>query len=101
MGATFDSRNYKGKYTKDKILELFKTDVEQALYDYGHHGYSGTIAEKGHESVKIDWQSKMFPTLERAETYIQEHSEKWENAIGVFYKNDDEEGCIVGGWCSA
>lgn len=26
--------------------EAFKTAVERALYDYGHSGYSGSIAEK-------------------------------------------------------
>lgn len=101
MGGCFDSRTYEGKYTKDEILTLFKTDVEKALYDHGHMGYSGTIAEKGHETVTIKWLTKKFATPERAEKYIQENHEKWEPCMGAFYESIEGEGCVVAGWCSS
>lgn len=42
MGADTFSNRVKGNSAK----EAFHTAVEQARYDYGHAGYTGTIAEK-------------------------------------------------------
>jgi hypothetical protein len=42
MGASTFLNIAKGKTAQ----EAFTTAREQALYDYGHSGYSGTIAEK-------------------------------------------------------
>ena len=87
------------KHTKDEIKELFKKDIDQALYDEGHGGYSGTIAE--HDNV-ITWASKKVATPERAEELINElQKSKWDPCIGVFYESVEGEGCIVGGWCSS
>ena len=43
MGATDFSQDASGKSAK----EAFSRAVEQAQYEHGHGGYSGTIAEKG------------------------------------------------------
>lgn len=42
MGAETFSTIAKGKTAKD----AFRSAVEQAQYDHGHSGYTGTIAEK-------------------------------------------------------
>jgi len=42
MGAESFYVDAKGKTAK----EAFKEAREQALYDYGHRGYTGTLAEK-------------------------------------------------------
>jgi hypothetical protein len=42
MGACTFSTVAKGKTAK----EAFRAAIEQAQYDHGHGGYSGTIAEK-------------------------------------------------------
>ncbi len=42
MGAEVFMTRYTGKSAK----EAFHNCVESALYDYGHAGYTGTIAEK-------------------------------------------------------
>jgi len=101
MGGEFDSRDYEGKHTKAEILRLFHADVEIALYDNGHRGYTGTIAEKGHKEVTIKWIDKVVATPERAEELINKQSDKWEEAMGVFYKSVEGEGCVVGAWCSS
>lgn len=43
MGADTFSMRVKGNSAK----EAFTQAVQQAQYDYGHAGYTGTIAEKG------------------------------------------------------
>ena len=48
MGANTFSVTAKGKTAKD----AFTAAVEQAQYDYGHRGYTGSIAEK-HAFVSI------------------------------------------------
>lgn len=37
--------------TGKTIEDAFRQAVEQARWDYGHSGYSGTIAEKGNYTV--------------------------------------------------
>ena len=101
MGGEFDSRTYEGKHTKAQVLKLFKADVKEALHDEGHKGYSGTIAEKGHSKVVIKWIDTKVATEERAEKLISNGNGNWDEAMGVFYENLEEQGCVVGGWCSS
>ncbi len=102
MGGEFDSRTYKGKHTKKEIEELFKKDTEKALYEYGHGGYTGTIAEFGHKKkLKIVWSKKIVANESRCEEVIhEEQTSKWDSPVGVFYKSVEGKGCVVGGWCS-
>lgn len=48
MGATNFQTTAEGK----TAAEAFRAARERALYDYGHRGYTGTIAEK-HEFVMV------------------------------------------------
>jgi hypothetical protein len=99
MGGDFDSRDYEGKHTKEEIEKLFQDDIDQALFDHGHRGYTGTIAE---HTSNIQWADKKVATSEKAEEVIHElQKSKWDNCIGVFYESVEGEGCIVGGWCSS
>jgi len=41
MGGEFDSVTYEGVHTKAEILRMFKKDVKEALYEYGHRGSFG------------------------------------------------------------
>ncbi len=49
MGAT---SFYASAYGKD-VKEAFNAAVDQALYDYGHRGYTGSMAEKGSDGFVI------------------------------------------------
>jgi hypothetical protein len=48
MGAQVFTQKAKGKTAKD----AFHQAVSDALYDYGHRGYTGTLAEK-HDYVMV------------------------------------------------
>jgi hypothetical protein len=98
MGASSDFRVYqekKGKtgYTKQELITLFMKDVEQACYDHGHSGYTGTIAE----ATGLTVTSKVFASEQEAVDHIEETAEKWENALAVKVVNDKENKWIVGG----
>ena len=64
MGAA-DFRNHVSKKTYPKAEDAFRAAVQQAQYDHGHSGYTGTIAEKG------DFVMLEVPPGLSVETFIQ------------------------------
>ena len=100
MGAEVFTEVYSGdKSIKDAFAEL----TEQAAWDYGHSGYTGTIAEKTEFVLR---SKKVFDTREEAETWadhdldIHDH-DKWGPAWAVKFRNMDKEGFIFYGWASS
>ncbi|HUS51713.1 MAG TPA: hypothetical protein VMZ91_16215 [Candidatus Paceibacterota bacterium] len=97
MGACYDS-----VFIEDKGLKLSNKELnsewieiqEQKCYDYGHAGYTGTLAEKINMTIHKD---KVFNTKEEAEEWIEENNDKWENADCVKIK---DQGWLIGGICS-
>jgi len=87
-------------YHRDNAMIAFRDAVEEALYDYGHRGYTGTIAEK-HSFV-------MMPIIEglTADQSINKYFEvddsriedKWGPAGCI---QDEEGGFIFFGWASS
>lgn len=77
---------------------------DQAFYDHGHRGYTGTIAEKPGFEIR----SKKPMTREEAERFIedgdQDKNDKWGDAFAVPIC-DEPEGPITGwifyGWASS
>ena len=86
---------------KPDVAVAFKACVEQAGYENGYGGYTGTIAEKGHagyniiksepvsyeEAVKIE---QSYYTAEEDSEYGQDHLlDKWgpANAIALKFKD--------------
>ena len=97
MGATTDFRVYKTDSRK-KVKSAFRDACEDARYEYGHGGYTGTIAEM---SGVGKWKDLKLASVIEAEDYIEEHHEKWEPAMAVSFKLEDGTvGWVVGGWCS-
>jgi len=78
----------------------FSRAVEDALYEYGHGGYTGSIAEKD-GFVKIEFPDGAEPELE-ANRLIDEDderiSDKWGPA-GCFALGDDRY--VFFGWASS
>jgi hypothetical protein len=100
MGGEFDSKTYEGKFTKKEIETHFAYDCKEAQLDYGRRGYTGTIAE--HIGQDIIWNDTLADNKDDAIQIIEDnHDDKWEPCIGVFFKSRKGEGCVVGGWCSS
>jgi hypothetical protein len=66
---------------------------DEARYDYGHAGYSGSFAEKS----DFEFVKQKFATIDQAEDYINEHAEKWGEALIA----RTDEGYCLGAWCSS
>jgi len=88
MGATNFACIGKGKDAK----EAFSNARSEALYEYGHGGYTGSIAEKdGFKLVTLTEAEKNSPNLFHAkidELTDNEFSDKWGEAGCVKMKED-------------
>ena len=101
MGANFDYDvivDPELKLSDEEIEKKADGIFEERAYNYGHAGYTGTLAEKIGLGVKIYRQSVQETEDIEAE-YIQNFldNDKWGQADVVPIKN---VGWIVGGWCS-
>lgn len=76
----------------EKLEEWFRGVRDQALYDYGHAGYTGSFAE----ASGIERSIKSFDSKEDAGKWLQENAEKWGPALAVKVPG----GWLVGAWCS-
>ena len=100
MGACFDQ-----DFVKDPEFKLSKTELdkeanalyEQAAYNYGHAGYTGTLAEHTGQGVVV--RSEEFDDANTAWDWIQEnHDDKWDTPWAVKVKG---QGWAIGCWCSS
>ena len=96
MGAESFFHKAKGKTAK----EAFTNAVEEAAFDYGHGGYSGTIAEK-HDFILIPCPKNENP-IKYAEDLVYNNDkrveDKWGPA-GCVKLNGDEY--LFFGWASS
>lgn len=99
MGAETFTTPSRGHKTAKKA---FHDAVEQAQYDHGHAGYSGTIAEK-HYYVMIDvpkeWKGRPY---DYADHLLDEGDDRIENKwgpAGCIKVSDDE--WLFFGWASS
>jgi hypothetical protein len=90
MGAEFCSTTFTAKTSK-QVKEKHDELVEQAQYDHGHSGYSGSFAE----SPGVTVLPAEFDSVENAEEYIDENAKKWENSLAVRIKGTDT--WVIGG----
>ena len=75
MGATFvyDRVTRQDFPTAEAIQAHCVEVIAQALYDYGHAGYTGTFAEANGVSLT----RRIFPTKDLAIDWLGDHCEKW------------------------
>jgi len=61
--------------------EAFSAAIEDALYDYGHAGYTGTIAEKGGDGfVQFNVKTRTNPT--------EVQGKLWDAQVALSYEKD-------------
>lgn len=90
MGASVEFYKVKAKNVSDlqvKYAEL----VQDALYDHGHLGYSGSIAESGGLRILT-----ISMTEDEAEDYIEKNAQKWGDTLAIPVK-EKEDVWVLGG----
>lgn len=93
MGAALDVRRY------DSLAEAharWDGDQQAARYEYGHGGYTGTVAELPRELPRVP--DAEASTVEEARRLIGDRHEKWSTAMVVALPNGS---VLVGGLCSS
>jgi hypothetical protein len=87
------------------VKEAFDSAVEDAAYEHGHGGYTGTIAEK-HEYKQAS--PKTFESLQDAQEFADrkmdgDHwcNDKWGAAAYVAFKDGDQIKYLFFGWASS
>lgn len=90
MGAEFQT--YKVKSTRKNLTKTVDELRSSEAYDYGHAGYTGTIAEDN-GNLQI---SSIPRSLDDAENYIDNSAEKWSHSIAVPIEGHDDL-WLVGG----
>jgi hypothetical protein len=94
MGCEFNFEILHATNDADALQEV-SAMIDQAKYEYGHSGYSGTFAEaRGCEINK----SVIFEGITDAEDWLDEHAEKWGPAIIVLTQSGKY---CVGANCSS
>jgi hypothetical protein len=99
MGAEFNSYEFPKGTKKKALSKLADAVFEQARYDYGHAGYSGSFAE----CDEVIIEDKSFLTEDAAYEWISDNADKWEPALIVTIQanKDDPPIYYMGAWCSS
>jgi hypothetical protein len=91
------------------VGEAFANAVEQALYEYGHRGYTGSLAEK-HDYIVIplDGEATKDAAVAAARKLMHDDdariSDKWGPAGAIRYADFDEpdqQHWLFFGWASS
>lgn len=90
MGAEFVTETITAKTAK-QVEKKHDELVEQAQYDHGHAGYTGSFAESPGVTIAT-YEAK---DEDDAEQYIDDNANKWENSIAVRVKGTDT--WVIGG----
>jgi hypothetical protein len=102
MGAAEFTVTASGKTAQ----EAFSNAIEEAHWESGHGGYSGTIAEKG---SFVMCSSEVFASASEAYQFAENLlndgdpriDDKWGPAGCVAFKNKDKTEYIFFGWASS
>ncbi len=93
MGCEFNFKVLRAQSESDARQEVYRI-IENAAWEYGHGGYSGSFAEANGIAV----HKNTFLDLDDAEKWLDENAEKWGPAI--IAKTKDGTYC-VGANCSS
>ena len=96
MGADFATL-YVSSQDKKKIKSQFEAEQDSDRHENGH-SYSGGLGMA--PGLTID-DSKTYDSEENAYDYLIDKCQKWENAIGVPYRDGDKIVYLIGAWCSS
>lgn len=103
MGAHFDSICIRAT-TEDDLKKKYKTYIEQEEHEHGHDAYSGTLATTSGLSIRSHTK---FKDRHKADKFIEENAEKWEEAIAVRITKKPYKDAkighwwVIGGWCAS
>ena len=100
MGAEFamEELEFVGRGISDnELLHAFQELCEQAAWDFGHAGYTGTLAEKSNAVINRD----PFENYDAAYKHLIMNNDKWWPADIVCFHEGGKLRWAVAGVCSS
>ena len=98
MGAETDYRILDGKLSVPELRKAWSAEVQEALYEHGHGGYTGTIAEDNGDPIKVK-EHVLVQSIDDAHEWLNDNAEKWKASIAIKAIGYDEEVKWVVGGC--
>lgn len=87
------------------VKTSFVSARDEALYDHGHSGYTGTLAEKDSFVVIDDQPKTRDQAYELARALIEDSDDriddKWGPAGAIRVKDEKDDGWLFFGWASS
>ena len=98
MGAAFNYRVFEGDLSPSEIKSKWQAEVQEELYESGHGGYTGTIAE----CSGLSNANKVCGSVDEAVGYLEETASKWGDSKAVKVVRPDKGVLwVCGGWYSS
>jgi len=99
MGAEYNDYQFPSGTKKEELFDLAQEVFDEARYDYGHAGYSGSFAECG----ESQFTHKVFDTTDEAYKWVFDTAEKWGPALIVTVQAPANKFSTyyMGAWCSS
>jgi hypothetical protein len=96
MGASYQEARFRAKDRSAAHAHGLAL-IEQAKWEHGHGGYTGSFAECDGVTV----MDRRFPTARSASSYLNEAAEKYEPALIVQLETapGEEAEWLMGAWC--
>jgi hypothetical protein len=102
MGADTFTQFHPGEQPSQ---DAFRQARDQARYDHGHAGYSGTLAEKDSCVVINEEGLSMQDAVDRAEELVSMEdpriNDKWGPAGAIRISDGKDQGWLFFGWASS
>lgn len=99
MGAHFDTVVLEGGISPKEVERKFEKIQKELRWEYGHNGYTGTLAEADGITIPME---PVFPDKTTAEKWLDENADKWGPALAVKYTNPNGElKWYIAAWCSS
>ena len=96
MGACFQTMTLPGNMLRNEVSKAFSDKQAHCLHQYGHDPYNGTWSTcRG-----LAFPSKTFDSVDAACDWIEEHAQKWDNALCVTAKEGGVVSWVIGAWCA-
>jgi hypothetical protein len=98
MGCAFNESVLKGNLTKQQVIDWYNKIHDQAVWEHGHGGYSGSWAE----AQGIDFpKHPSFKDLDESAEWLSDNAPKWGAAYAVRSIGSKGQDCWhVGANCS-
>ena len=83
--------------TQDEMQSYLETQIEDSKHEYGHGGYTGTLAE----AQGVEFQEESFDSIDDAEAWLLDNTPKYGPIYVVTASYEAANFWVYGAICSS